>query len=484
MEQDLKSEVIGGLFWQYLQRIGSQAVSFIVSIILARLLAPSDFGTIALTSVFITISNVFIDSGFGNALIQCKKIDETDTSSVFYTNLAISGFLYIAIYICSPYIATFYKQPQLCLLLRVLSIQILLMALCCVQNALLVRNMKFKINFYVNTSAVIISSVIGIACAYNNFGVWSLVYSQLAMQCINVAGYWILVGWRPKMVFSFERIRILFGYGSRILGGSLLNVIYNNVYNLIIGKRYSPVALGYYNRGQIIPTILVQNAANTINSVMFPALAKIQDDKVRFLAAVRQMVSMVAFIVFFVIALLFPLSERLISVLLTDRWLPCVPFMRIVCVTVSFTPFILINSAILTALGDSRKYFRATVISKLLSIALIAAASFVDVYFMVAAGCFAAALSVCVMGQWNNMMIGYTWKLFFKDVTPSLCLSILTALIVLSVTWLNISNIAQIFIGGTMGVIIYLSAAYIFRFKQIQLIKDICIKSGMFKHEA
>ncbi|MCM1218752.1 MAG: lipopolysaccharide biosynthesis protein [Lachnospiraceae bacterium] len=469
----LKGKIFVGLFWQYFQRIGSQAVSFIVSIILARLLSPSDFGTIALISVFIVISNVFIDSGFSNALIQRKEIDEIDTSSVFYTNIAISILLYLVIYSCSPAIAEFYNIPQLSSLLRVLSLQIILMALCCVQNALLVRDMKFKINFYVNISAVIISSSIGICCAYSGFGVWSLVYSQLAMQTVNVIGYWILVGWRPKIVFSFERIKKLFGYGSRILCGALLNVIYSNAYNLIIGKKYSSVDLGFYNRGQIMPTIIVENAANTINSVMFPALAKIQDDRAKFLSVVRRMMSAVAFIVFFIIALLFPLSYSIISLLLTDKWIPCVPYMQIVCITVCFTPFTLINSAILTSLGDSRKYLRATMISRTFAICLIAASSLVNIYFMVAMGSFAAMLSVFIMGFWNKQLINYSWKDFFCDIMPSFTLAIITSIIVFLVSRLGMSSLLTLIIGGVIGLIFYISVAFLFKFNQMVSLKEI-----------
>ncbi len=469
----LKSKVVAGLFWQYFQKISSHTVSFIVSIILARLLLPSDFGLIALISVFIVISNVFIDSGFGNALIQKKDIDEIDTSSVFITNLSISIILYLVIFVCSPWVAEFYQQDLLCPLLRVLSLQIILMSLCCVQNAMLIRNMKFKINFYVNLSAVVLSSFVGITCAYNGQGVWSIVYSQLTMQTVNLIGYWILVGWRPKCVYSFTRIKSLFGYGSRILGGSLLNVVYNNLYNLIIGKRYSSAELGFYNRGQLIPTIIVDNAANTINSVMFPALAKIQDDLPRFLSVVRRMVSMVAFIVFWVVAILFPLSNSIVEVLLTSKWLPAVPFMQIVCVTVCFTPFVLINSAILTALGDSKKYLRAAIISKILAIILICAASFVNVYFMVSMGCVAAALNVFIMGWWNNSMIKYTWSDFIKDISPSFILATITLLIVLLIAQLHLSNLLILSLGGAIGSTVYFGLAYIFRFKSLQMLKEI-----------
>lgn len=472
-EKSLKGKVLSGLFWQYFQRIGSQTVSFMVSIILARLLVPSDFGAVALLGVFITICNIFIDSGFGNALIQRKTIDELDASSVFYTNLAVAALLYTGLFFLAPVIAKFYEMQILTALLRVLSLQLFTMSLSCVQNALLVREMKFKINFFVNLSSVLVSSVVGITCAYRGFGVWSLVYSQLSMQIVAVLGYWILVGWRPRMMYSFSRIRSLFGYGSRILAGSLLHVVYNNVYNLVIGKRYSATELGYYNRGYIIPTLLVDNAANTINGVMFPALSKIQDDKEQFRSVVRNMVSVVAFIVFLLVALLIPLSYDIISLLLTDRWLPSVPFMQIVSVTVCFTPFILINSAILTALGESKKYLKGILFSRLLAIAIIVTASFVNVYVMVASGIFAAILSVFIMSHWNNMLIGYSRSMFLNDFLPSMILAIVSGSILYLFTCIGLSRIMTICTGGCLGAFVYIGCAYLLRFKQIIFIKNI-----------
>lgn len=474
--KSLKRSVLTGLFWQYFQRIGAQTVSFIVSIILARLLLPADFGAIALIGVFITICNIFIDSGLGNALIQRKEIDELDKSTVFYVNLAVAVVLYGALFATAPVVAHFYDSPVLCPLLRVLSLQLITMALCCVQNAVLVREMRFKINFYVNISSGVISAFVGISCAYNGLGAWSLVYSQLTMQLVGVVGYWALVGWRPRLMFSLERLRKLFDYGWKILAGSLLSVLYNNVYNLVIGKHYSATELGYYNRGQIIPTILVENAANAINSVMFPALASIQDDKARFIGVVRKMVSTVAFIVFMLIGVLLPLSPAVIGILLTDRWLPAVPFMQLVCITVCFTPFILINSAILTALGESSKYLKAVTISKILSISMIFAASFVNVYFMVGCGALAAIMSVAIMGSWNNRLIGYSPVMFVKDILPSMAMAIATASIVFCIMLLELNSILTILVGGLVGCALFLLGAWLFKFKQLEILKDIIKK--------
>lgn len=476
MENNLKSKVLSGLFWQYFQRIANQLVGFIVSIILARLLLPEDFGVVALMGVFITVSNIFIDSGFGNALIQRKSIDELDTSSVFYINLFVSFFLYGLLFIISPVIARYYGMPSLSDFLRVQAVQIIIMAFYCVQHSMLVRNMKFKINFYVNFTAVLISAIVGITLAYNAYGVWSLIFSQLSMQFVCCVGLWLLVGWRPKLKFSFKRLQSLLGYSSRILGGSLLHVIYNNVYNLVIGKQYTSSQLGYYNRGQLIPTIIIDNAANTINGVMFSALSSIQDDKERFLSVVRKMVSIVAFIVFLIVSLMLPLASDVISLLLTDKWLPSVPFMRIVCLTVCFTPFILINSAILTSLGESDKYLKTTIISKILSIILILGASLIGIYYMVGAGSIAAVVSVIVTGYWNEKLINYSRMTFLQDILPSMLLGCISACLAYCVTLFKMNSLITLLLGGGVGIIFYLCGAYIFKFRQIQTIVEIIRK--------
>lgn len=470
MKESLKVEVLSGLFWQYFQRIGNQLVSFVVSIILARLLGPEDFGTIALIGVFITISNIFIDSGLGNALIQRKKIDELDVSSVFYANLIISLFLYGLLFILSPIIARYYNMPSICNLLRIQAVQIIIMAFYCVQHAMLVRSMKFKINFYVNFTAVIFSAIVGITLAYTNYGVWSLVYSQLSLQFVCCLGLWLFVGWRPKIQFSFERLRNLFGYSSRILGGSLLHVVHNNVYNLVIGRYYTSSLLGYYNRGQLIPTIIIDNAANTINSVMFPALCNIQDDKARFLSVIRRMVSTVAFIVFFTVSLMLPLASDIISLFLTDKWLPSVPFMQIVCMTVCFTPFTFINSTILTSLGEGAKYLKVAIFSKVFSILLIIGGSFISLYYMIGAGCVAAIISVLITGIWNEKLINYNRIDFFKDITPSMALGLFSGSLVYCITLIDIHPFSKIILGGSTGTILYFGIAYYCNFNQMQII--------------
>lgn len=473
---NLKSKVIRGIFWQYFQRIGNQLVHFLVSIVLARLLTPENFGTIALIGVFISISNIFIDSGFGSALIQKKDIDSKDCSSVFYLNMGVSILLYALIFMIAPIIAKFYNQTEVCSLLRVLSVQILFMGLCCVQNSILVRNMKFKINFIVNIIATIISCCVGILMAYKGFGVWSLVYSQLTMQISVAIGLWYLVRWMPKFEFSFERVKILFAYSSKILGGSLISVIYNNLYNLIIGKCYTTAELGYYNRGQLIPTSVMETAANSLNGVLFPALSNVQSQRERHLYIIRQSEKLTSFIVFFVSAMMIVLAPTIIELLLGEKWLAAVPFMQIVSVTLSIAPLYILNQSIQTSVGRSDLYLKSTGLSKIISIVIIVLGALVNVYVMVIAGTIANIVTVFITGRYNKELVGYSLYEQFSDIMPSLLLSVAGGIIVYSFTLFHLSNILTLILGGLIGSLVYLGMAYLIKLEALMYLLSLIRK--------
>ena len=463
MEKSLRSNILSGVFWQYFQRIGNQLVHVIVSIVLARLLVPEDFGTIALVGVFITISNIFIDSGFGNALIQKKSIDELDCSSIFYLNLVVALSLYIVIFALAPIVATYYDNSLVCPVLRVQALQIIIMAFYCVQNSLLNRKMLFKQNFKINIVATVVSSVVGIVLAFCNFGVWSLVASQLSLQLSVVVGLWTIVKWYPRKHFSMSRIKEMFSYSSRILGGQLIIVLCNNIYNIVIGKRYSAADLGYYNRGQLLPTTMVDNAATSINSVMFPALSKLQDDHERHLSVFRRTERMLSFFVFLLVSLLIPLSSDIIYVLLGEKWLPATPFMQLVCLTVYFNPFYLLNQALQTSLGRSDLFFKTTLIAKVLSVGIILLGSLYSVTVMVAAGAFASLLTFVLSSMYNKRLENYSFFLLLRDIMPCAVIGMVTSIIVYLFTLLEFHPAVNMFIGGTIGVITYFSIAAITR---------------------
>lgn len=477
MSDSLKRKVITGIAWQYFQRIGNQMIHFLVSLILARLLMPEDFGIVALLGVFISVSNIFIDSGFGNALIQRREIDDIDASSVFYLNVAVSFLLYIIVYFSAPLVSIFYNMPQLTILLRVLSLQIIIMAFACVQQSMLVRQMKFKFNFYIGMISVIVSSVTGISMAYSGMGIWSIVFSQLIAQLSICIGLWLFVAWRPKMVFSWERIKTLFSYGSRILGGSIINVVYNNVYNLVIGKCYSSADLGFYNRGQLLPVTIIDTVSTSFNSVLFPALSSVQDDKVRYKSLIRRMSRVISFVVFFLAAFIFTFSPQIIHFLLGEKWLPAIPFMCIVSFTVCVNPLIVVNQTISTSLGRSDVYMKTTMASKFLAIGLIAVGSLFNVYLMVLAGAIANFLTLLITARYNKSLIGYTYREMFHDDFPPLILSVLscgTSYFIVSL--IHIHYFISLIIGGIVSLTIYLILSFITKQESLGSLIDLITK--------
>lgn len=470
MAESLKQNVLSGVVWQYIQRLGSQVVHFVVSIILARLLCPEDFGTIALLGVYISLSNLFIDSGFGNALIQRKDIDDVDTSSVFYLNIGISLIIYSVVYVLAPYVASFYGIPHLIALLRVLSIQIIFMAMGCVQQSMLIRQMKFNLNFRINITGTLLSSAVGVSMAFYGYGVWSIVFSQLTAQFCIMLGLWYFVGWSPKLYFSFNRIQSLFNYGSKILMGSIIGVLYSNLYNIVIGKRYSAADLGYYNRGQLLPNTIIDTAANSINGVLFPALSAIQEDKERHKYIIRRSARMISFIVFFLAAMMFTLAPNIISLLLGEKWLPAVPLMRIVCITLSISPISVLNQSIQTTLGRSDLFLKTTMLSKIVAILIIFTGSLFDLHIMLLAGSVAAVCTFFITRRYNNFLIGYNLWDHIRDVYPPILLSIFTSFFVYLITLLGMNDLFTIFVAGLIGIVIYTLGAYCIRNESMLLI--------------
>ena len=470
MDSDLRHKVLTGVIWQYVQRLGSQAVQFVVSIVLTRLLLPDDFGTIAMLGVFIALSNIFIDSGFGNALIQKKDVDEIDCNSVFYLNIASAFIIYFVIFIAAPLISDFYSMPELTMLLRVLSVQIIFMGFSCVQASLLVRQLKFQYNFYIAIIGNLVSAMVGIGLAYNGCGVWSIVYSQLFSQICYCLGLWIFVGWRPKLIFSFVRLRGLFRYSSKILGGTVISVLYNNIYNIVIGKRFSAIDLGYYNRGQLLPNTAIDTASNSINSVLFPALSRFQNDTLRHKEIIRRAEQIISFIIFIIASLMFVLAPDIIKFLYGEKWLTSVAFMQIVCITLSISPISVLNQSIQTSLGRSDIYLKTMFLSKIVAIIVIFCGALIGLYAMIIAGSIASLITFLITRFYNKKLINYSFKEQLSDIGPSILLSTVAGLITYFVTLLHLGSLLTIIVGGMIGIISYLILSHLFKVKSMTYI--------------
>jgi len=461
--QNIKSKVLSSLIWKLMERGGTQGIQFIVQIVLARILVPNDYGIISLIAIFITIANVFVQSGFNTALIQKKDTDETDFSSVFYLSLLVAGLLYIILFFGAPFIANFYGIEQLISVIRVVAITLFFGAFNSIQNAVISKRMQFKKLFLSSLGAIILSGIVGIVLAYKGFGVWALVLQQLTNQFSITVILWFTVKWRPKLIFSFERIEGLFSYSWKLLVSSLIDTIDKNLRSLIVGKIYSPATLGFYNRGDQFPQLIVSNINGSIQSVMLPALATEQNNRQRVKEMVRRSIKTSSFLVFPMSIGLAVVSESLVKILLTDKWLPCVPFLQIFCFSYALWPIHTANLQAINALGRSDIFLKLEIIKKIMGLIILFVSMFFGVYAIAVGTLVSGIISTLINAYPNIKLLNYSYKDQWKDIMPSFILSLLMGIVAYSIQWVNMSAWLTLIVQIFIGTIIYIGLAKIFK---------------------
>lgn len=460
-EKNNKNNVISSLFWKFAERIGAQGVNLIVSIILARILAPEEYGIVALVTIFITISNVFIESGFGTALIQKKDADNLDFSSVFYCNIVISIILYLIIFFASPLIAKFYNMQLLIPILRVLAISVLIASVKSVQHAYVSRNMMFKKFFASTLIGTLVSAVIGIWMAYKGYGVWALVTQQLLNTIIDTIVLWITVKWRPILKFSLERLKCLFKFGWKMLCSGLMDTIYNELYGLAIGKIYSADQLAFYNRANQFPKLITVNIDGSISSVMLPALSNEQDNKEKLKNMVRRAIKTSSFLLFPMMIGLAVVAEPLVKIILTDKWLPAVPLLQLLCFSYALWPIHTINLQAISALGRSDIFLKLEIIKKAIGIIALLISCPFGIMIMVIMKIVTSIISMFINSYPNKKLLNYSLREQIKDIFPAMLLSLFMGMVVYLVGLIKINIIVLLLIQVLIGIIIYLTIAYL-----------------------
>ena len=388
---------IKNFIWRFAERCGAQGVSFIVSIVLARLLEPSVYGTIALVTVFTTILQVFVDSGLGTALIQKKDADDLDFSSVFYFNFTVCLVLYFGMFVSAPYIAKFYGDETLVPVIKVISLTLVISGVKNIQQAYVSRNMLFKRFFFSTIGGTIASAFVGIFMAYIGMGVWALVAQQLSNATIDTIILWVTVKWKPKRMFSWKRVKELLSYGWKLLVSALLETVYNNLRNLVIGKLYSSADLAYYNQGDKFPKLIVTNINTSIDSVLLPTMASAQDDSARVKNMTRRAIKTSTYIMAPLMIGLAFCANTIVELVLTEKWLPCVPFLQIFCITYMFYPVHTANLNAIKAMGKSDIFLKLEIIKKIVGMALLLS----TMWFGVMAMAYSLLVS-CVLNQIIN----------------------------------------------------------------------------------
>ncbi len=464
---------IQNIFWRFLERIGAQLVTFIVSIVLARLLDPTIYGTIALVTVFTAIMQVFVDSGLGNALIQKKNADDLDFSTVFYFNMVVCCLLYGVMYFAAPLIARFYENMELVPIIRVLSLTLVVSGLRNVQQAYVSRHMLFKKFFYSTIGGTIGAAVVGVGMAYAGYGVWALVGQQLFNTLVGTIILWFVVKWRPKWMFSFSRLKGLFSYGWKLLVSALIDTLYNDLRSLIIGKLYSEEDLAFYDKGKQFPNLIVTNINTSIDSVLLPAMSNEQDDSTRVKAMTRRAIRTSSYIMAPLMLGLAVCAEPIVRLLLTDKWLDCVLFLRIFCITYLFYPIHTANLNAIKAMGRSDMFLILEIIKKVVGLGLLVATMFYSVEAMAYSLLVSTLLSTIINAFPNKKLLNYSWFEQMKDILPNIGLALLMAVPVFFVGYLPLPTIVVLLIQVVTGAGIYVGGSMLFKVEMFQYLIDV-----------
>lgn len=464
--------VLSNLMWRFAERCGAQLVSFIVSVVLARILEPDAYGTIALITVFTTLLQVFVDSGLGNALIQKKDADDLDFSTVFYTNLAFCTVLYLLVFAASPVIAAFYDRPEMVPYIRVLAITLLISGVKNVQQAYVSKHMLFRVFFFSTLGGTIAAGVIGVSMALMGFGIWALIAQQLINLTIDTCILWITVRWRPRAVYSLARLRGLYSYGWKLLASSFLDKLYSNLNSLIIGKLYSAKDLAYFNQGDKFPRLVIENINTSIDSVLFPAMAEEQDDVARVKNMTRRAIRISTYVLAPMLLGLAAAAEPLVRLVLTDKWLFSVPFMRIFCMSYVLYPVHTANLNAIKAMGRSDIFLKLEIFKKVLGLIMLLISMWFGVTVIAWCLFLTSLLSQLINSSPNKKLLNYGYLEQLKDMLPNLACAAAMALGVYALQFLGLGAAVTLVLQIGAGVVLYLALSVIFHLGSFRYVLD------------
>lgn len=470
----MNKQISRGLFWKTMERFGVQGTQFVLQIILARLLDPEHYGTLSLMLIFVTLANVFIQNGFNTSLIQNKDVDEEDYSSVFWVTISIAFLAYVILYLSAPLIARLYDMPDLVWPFRALMLRLFPGAIYSVQLAKVSREMNFKKVFSSSVVGSIISGIAGIAIALLGGGLWALVvhsFLNTAIACVIMV---FTANWKIRFVCNLARIKVLFAYGWKLLVSNLVSTLYEDVRSLVIGLKYDSGTLGFYNRGKHFPQFLIKIINTSVQSVMLPAMSARQDELSRMKSMMRKSIMMSAYIIFPMMAGLAAVAEPLIRLLLTEKWLPAVPYLQIYCLSLAFTPMHSCNLQAINAMGRSDYYLKLEIIKKAYGIVALAIAVvfFESPIAIAATGVVTTGISFFVNAGPNKKLVNYSYGEQIMDFLPSLLASAAIFVFVAPLTLLGWSTIATLCVQVIAGVLLYAAISLVFRFPAFFLLLD------------
>lgn len=469
-----KKSISSALGWKLMERFGVQGVQFVLQIMLARLLDPEHYGVLSMMVIFTTLADVFIQKGFNTALIQNKDVTEEDYSSVFWVSLAIAGILYVVLFFAAPFIAVFYNMPDIVQPLRVLSLMLLPGAFNSVQLARVSREMDFKQVFRSNIGGMVLSGVVGIALAYCGAGLWALVAQTLLNTVFACIVMFITVKWRPRLVCNLARVKVLFAFGWKLLVSSLLETLYQDLRSLVIGKKYDADTLGFYNRGKQFPQFVINAVNGAVQSVMLPAMSAEQDEPAKVKSLMRNSITISSYIIFAMMAGLAAVAPALVELLLTEKWLPSVPYMQIYCFSLAFYPVHSCNLQAINAMGRSDIFLKLEIIKKGIGIAalVIAVYCFDSPIAIAMTGVFTTVTSCFINAYPNKKLIGYSYFEQMRDILPSFAAAMVMCGVVMLVGQLTLPVFVKLIVQVLAGAAVYLVTSAAARMKPFLLLLD------------
>lgn len=471
-----RGTIIKSFLWKLFERLSVQLIQFVVTIVLARLLLPTEYGIVALIAIFIQLCDVIIDGGLNTALIQKKDADNNDFSTIFFFSLALAILLYGLMFFSAPLIAGFYKQPELVPVIRVLSLSLPFYAFNSIQRAYVSKNMLFQRLFYSSLGAVVLSGITGILMAYKGYGVWALVAQNISSQFFTTLIMWFTVRWRPILTFSVERFKGLFDYGWKILGASFITTLFVNIRKLVIGKFYAPASLAYYEKGEQLPGLVMNNIFTSVQTILLPTFSDSQDDRTRVKSMMRRSTKLSCFFIYPLMVGMIVAAKPLVVFLLTEKWLPVVPFVQILCIANFFRPITISNWEAIKALGYSDITLKLEIVKKVVDIIILIVSAMINVY-AIAWGCVLFNF-ICVFINLapNKKLLNYGVGEQVKDAVPTLLIALVMGVSVYWIQLLALPNVVIILLQTILGAIVYAGLSRLFKEESfmyvIQMIRD------------
>ncbi len=475
---NLGESVFSGFFWKFAERILAQLISFVVSIVIARILVPDDYGLVAMGMVFINIANVIVSNGFSAALIQKKDADETDFSTLFYCSLIISMPLYLVLYLFAPVVADFYNNDQLVQLIRVFGLILPISSYKSIQQAYVSKKLDFKKFFFSTLSGTIASAFVGILLALYGFGAWALVAQYFTNSIIDSIVLTFTIQWRPKLLFSFKKAKPLLSFGSKVLGTGLIGTLYNQLNVFLIGKKYSSADLAYYTKGNQFPELINNNISLSLIAVLFPAFSFKSDDKNQLKEMCSKVISISSFVLLPLYFGLISVSENLVQILLTEKWLPCIPFIIIMCINGIIGTIDIVDLQVLKAIGRSDIVLKMEFVKKPLYIIITIVALQFNIITLALTVPIASVIAIMINSFFVNKYIGYCLWQKMKDSAKSFLISMFMGIVVYAMNYLLINQLTLLVLQVLCGALLYTSLSFLLKNKNLKYCMNVLKKKN------